>query len=59
MNRTNYDKSKNMLEDAIVHFLTVSEFQIVGELCECSLKCDEIFYNSNNVIIQNHRLPAS
>lgn len=49
MNRISYDKSINLLEEAIVHFLTIGQYGIVAELCENLLECDDIFHKSNNI----------
>jgi len=52
MNQISYDKSINLLEEAIVHFLTIGEYGIVAELCENLLECDDIFHKSNNALSQ-------
>lgn len=43
MNTENYDKSINLLEETIIHFLTIGEYGISAELCELLLECDDIF----------------
>lgn len=43
MNKPQYDKSIDMLEDIIMHFLVIGNFEITGVLCELLLECDDIY----------------
>ena len=43
MNKQQYDKSINMLEDLIMHFLIIGKFEITGVLCELLLECDDMY----------------
>ncbi|MCF6271643.1 MAG: hypothetical protein L3J37_00420 [Rhodobacteraceae bacterium] len=51
MNSIQHKKSLAVLEGAIVHFIVIGQFEIVAELCELLLECDDIFAkNAGNPI---------
>ncbi len=55
MNKPQYDKSINMLEDLIMHFLVIGKFEITGVLCELLLECDDTYRTCQR---QSERPPA-
>jgi len=49
MDRQQYDKSAQLLEDLIVHFFLIEEFELVARLCGLILECDAGYADENNV----------
>jgi len=49
MNTPQYQISTSKLEEAIVHFVVIGEFEMVADLCELLLKCESTYSKNSEV----------
>jgi len=49
MNTPQYQISTSKLEEAIVHFVVIEEFDMVADLCELLLECESTYSKNSEV----------